>query len=57
METIICRQTVTTVSPAARVATRSFMSPLLHWYAHHPLSWHRRCRSILRALACGAMLH
>ncbi len=57
MGTIIFRQAVIVITPNARVATYYVISSLLHWYVHHPLSWHRRRRAILCAMACGAMLH
>ena len=57
MGTIIVTQAVITVPLVTRVATYSLISALQHWYAHHPLSWHRRRRAILRALAVGVMLH
>lgn len=56
METFIIKLTVAVIPLILLVASVIAISSLVQWYTHHPLSWHRRRRHMLLALAHGVML-
>ena len=56
METFFLKLSVAVIPLVALVASVTIISDLSSWYTHHPLAWHRRRHSILRALASGVML-
>lgn len=55
METFCWKLAVAVIPLVVLVASVTTISWLSSWYTHHPLAWHRRRRSILRALAAGVM--
>jgi len=57
METFILKLAVAVIPLVVLVASVTIFSALSSWYTHHPLAWHRTCRSILRSMASGVMLH
>lgn len=56
MEIFILKLAIAVIPLILLVASVSILSTLSHWYTHHPLTWHRQRRQILRALAQGALL-
>lgn len=56
METFILKLVVAVIPLVALVASVVTISSISSWYAHHPLAWHRRNRSILRAVAHSVMM-
>lgn len=56
METFFLKLAVAVIPLVALVASVVTISNISSWYAHHPLTWHRRNRTILRALAHGVMM-
>lgn len=56
METFILKLAVAVIPLVLLVASVTTISKISSWYTHHPLTWHRRRRHILRALAAGVML-
>lgn len=56
METFILKLAVAVIPLVLLVAFVTTISSLSHWYTQHPLAWHRKRRSILRALAAGKLL-
>jgi len=56
METFVLKLAVAVIPLVALVASVVIISNISSCYAHHPLAWHRRNRSILRALAHGVMM-
>lgn len=56
METFIIKLAVAVIPLILLVASVIAISSLHYWYTHHPLSWHRRRRHMLRALAHGVVL-
>lgn len=56
METFLLKLAVAVIPLIALVASIITVSSISSWYAHHPLAWHRRRRTILRAVAAGVML-
>lgn len=56
METFILKLAVAVIPLVALVVSVVSISIISSWYAHHPLAWHRRNRTMLRALASGVMM-
>jgi hypothetical protein len=56
METFFLKLAVAVIPLFALVASVITISNISSWYAHHPLAWHRRRRTILRAMAHGVMM-
>lgn len=56
MESFILKLTVAVVPLVVLIASVTGCSRLSSWYTHHPLSWHRKRRSLLRALAAGVLM-
>lgn len=56
METFLLKLAVAVIPLITLVASVVTISSISSWYAHHPLAWHRRNRSILRALAHGVTM-
>lgn len=56
METFFLKLVVAVIPLVVLVASVVTISSISSWYAHHPLAWHRRRRTILRAVASGVML-
>jgi hypothetical protein len=56
METFLFKLAVAVIPLVTLVASVVTISSISSWYAHHPLAWHRRNRTILRALAAGVMM-
>ncbi len=56
METFILKLTVAAIPMVVLVTSVTTISNLSSWYTRHQLAWHRKRRSILRALAGGVML-
>jgi len=56
METFILKLAVAVIPLVVLVASVVLLSHLSSWYTHHSLTWHRKHRHILRALAGGVML-
>lgn len=55
METFILKLAVAVIPMVVLVISVTLISSLLSWYTQHPLAWHRKRRSILRALASGVI--
>lgn len=56
METFILKLAVAVIPLVTLVASVVIISSISSWYTHQPLAWHRRRRTILRAVASGVML-
>jgi len=56
METFILKLSIAVIPLVVLIAFVTSFSRLSSWYTHHPLSWHRKQRSLLRALAAGVMM-
>lgn len=56
METFLLKLAVAVIPLVALVVSVVSLSSISSRYAHHPLTWHRRNRTILRALAAGVMM-
>jgi hypothetical protein len=56
METFIFKLAVAVIPLIILVTSAVTISAFSHWYARHPLAWHRRRRHFLRTLALGALL-
>lgn len=56
METFIVKLAVAVIPLFLLVGSVTTTSSFSHWYVRHPLSWHRRRRQMLRALAHGSAL-
>ena len=56
MENFLLKLAVAVIPLVALVASVIVISSISTWHTHHPLAWHRRIRSIQRALASGVML-
>ena len=56
METLILKLTVAVIPLIVLVASVTSFTKLSSWYTHHPLSWHRKRRNLLRALAVGVVM-
>ena len=56
METFLLKLAVAVIPLVTLVASVVIISGISSWYAHHPLAWHRRRRSILRAVSSGVMM-
>jgi hypothetical protein len=57
METFIIKLAVAVIPLVVLVASVTIITTLSINPAHHPLSWHRTRRNVLRSLAAGVMLH
>ena len=57
METFLLKLVVAVIPLILLVSSVVAISSVSHWYAHHPLAWHRRRRHVLRILAHGTLLH
>lgn len=55
METFILKLAVAVIPMVVLVISVTLISSLSSWYTQHPLAWHRKRRSILRALASGVI--
>ena len=56
MEIFIIKLVVAVIPLIVLVASVTLISHMSSCYAHHPLAWHRKRRTILRTLAVGVML-
>lgn len=56
METFFLKLAIAVIPLVALVTSVITIYGISSWYAHHPLAWHRRRRTILRAVAAGVML-
>ena len=57
MKTLILKLTVAVIPLIVLIASVTSIYKLSFWYTHHPLSWHRKRRNLLRALAAGVVMH
>lgn len=56
METFIIKLAVAVIPLVVLVSSVTICSAFSSWYAHRPLSWHRRRHHILRTLAGGVVM-
>lgn len=56
METFLLKLAVAVIPLIILITSVNLISAVSRWYTHHPLTWHRRRRQILRAIAHGALL-
>lgn len=56
METFIIKLAVAVIPLVVLVGSVTLITTMSKHYAHRPLAWHRRRRSVLRALSAGVML-
>lgn len=56
MESFILKLAVAVIPLVILIASTLIISDLFSWNNHHPLSWHRKRRQTLRAMAAGIML-
>jgi len=56
MESFIFKLAVAVIPLILLVTSVVTISSVSHWYAHHPLAWHRKRRHMLRTLTHCALL-
>ena len=56
METFFFKLVVAVIPLVALIASVTIISDISSCYTRRPLAWHRRRRTILRALAGGVMM-